>query len=142
MNKTFTSNLLRRMLPMTLLVFAASWQVSAQAANVNCANGSCVFGGAGGDNALSREEARENKEQWDATRNLRKLQNQRAEKEFVRDSAHADKQYARDEKDSDKQYNAKETRDSCNASSNVGAYWEPNTQRCLDRRTGRELMVQ
>ena len=29
--------------------------------------------------------------------------------------------------------------DKCQQSANVNAYWEPNTLRCLDRRTGRQI---
>jgi hypothetical protein len=31
------------------------------------------------------------------------------------------------------------TQDNCQKSANVNAYWEPNTLRCLDRRTGRAI---
>ncbi|WP_241825888.1 DUF1283 family protein [Izhakiella australiensis] len=72
-------------------------------------------------NPLSREEAREQKEQWDATRNLRNKVNQRVEKQF------------------DKAANGLDNRDACESSLNVNAYWEPNTLRCLDRRTGRPV---
>ncbi|WP_278811141.1 DUF1283 domain-containing protein, partial [Obesumbacterium proteus] len=34
---------------------------------------------------------------------------------------------------------AVDLQDSCEKSLNVNAYWEPNTQRCLDRNTGRPL---
>lgn len=74
-----------------------------------------------GNNALSTEEARQNKEQWDDTRMLRKKVNTRVEKEF------------------DKADQAFDTRDACDKSYNVNAYWEPNTLRCLDRRTGRPV---
>lgn len=74
-----------------------------------------------GSNALSNEEARQNKEQWDDTRMLRKKVNSRVEKEF------------------DKSDRAFDTRDACEQSYNVNAYWEANTLRCLDRRTGRPV---
>lgn len=74
-----------------------------------------------GNNALSNEQAREQKEQWDATHRLRGKVNNRVEKEF------------------DKADRAFDTRDSCEQSLNVNAYWEPNTLRCLDRRTGRPV---
>lgn len=75
-----------------------------------------------GDNALSRESARESQQQWDATHNLRSKINQRAEKDFDKYDAAVDQQ------------------DRCASSENVNAYWEPNTARCLDRRTGRVVM--
>ena len=74
-----------------------------------------------GSNALSNEEARQNKEQWDDTRMLRKKVNSRVEKEF------------------DKTDRAFDSRDACEKSYNVNAYWEANTLRCLDRRTGRPV---
>ncbi|QGY29250.1 DUF1283 family protein [Pantoea cypripedii] len=72
-----------------------------------------------GNSAASNEAARQSKEQWNDTRNLRDKVNTRVEKEF------------------DKTDKAFDTRDSCEKSYNVNAYWEPNTLRCLDRRTGR-----
>ncbi|KAA8670392.1 DUF1283 family protein [Pantoea dispersa] len=74
-----------------------------------------------GNNAASNEAARQSKEQWNDTRNLRNKVNTRVEKEF------------------DKADRAFDTRDACEKSYNVNAYWEPNTLRCLDRRTGRPL---
>ncbi len=75
-----------------------------------------------GDNAMSKETAREHKEQWDTTRSLRNKINKRAEKEF------------------DKRDSALDAIDSCNQSINVNAYWEPDTRRCLDRKTGRQII--
>ncbi|MFP1785109.1 DUF1283 family protein [Lonsdalea quercina] len=75
-----------------------------------------------GNSALSKETARQSKEQWDETQRLRKKVNQRVEKEF------------------DKTANAIDGRERCTTSANVNAYWEPNTSRCLDRRTGRTVM--
>ncbi|ATZ11544.1 DUF1283 family protein [Erwinia amylovora] len=74
-----------------------------------------------GDNSLSKEQAREQKEQWDATHRLRGKVNNRVEKQF------------------DKVDRAFDTQDSCEKSLNLNAYWEPNTLRCLDRRTGRPV---
>lgn len=62
------------------------------------------------------------KEQWDDTRNLRHKVNKRTEKEW------------------DKADQAFDARDNCMKSANVNAYWEPNTLRCLDRNTGRQIM--
>lgn len=72
-----------------------------------------------GDSALSRQQAAMEKEQWNDTRSLRSKVNRRVEKEFDKDDA------------------AFDLRDKCLQSINVNLYWEPNTRRCLDRRTGR-----
>lgn len=74
-----------------------------------------------GDSAQSRQEAAMEKEQWNDTRNLRQKVNTRAEKEW------------------DKADAAFDNRDKCEQSANINAYWEPNTLRCLDRRTGRVI---
>ncbi|MGK3190237.1 DUF1283 family protein [Enterobacter soli] len=74
-----------------------------------------------GDSAQSRQNAAMDKEQWNDTRNLRQKANKRAEKEW------------------DKEDVAFDARDKCQQSANVNAYWEPNTLRCLDRRTGRTV---
>ncbi|UMR80273.1 DUF1283 family protein [Escherichia coli] len=62
-----------------------------------------------GDSAQSRQHAAMEKEQWNDTRNLRQKVNKRTEKEWDEQSA------------------------------NINAYWEPNTLRCVDRRTGRVI---
>lgn len=72
-----------------------------------------------GDSAQSRQNAAMDKEQWDATRSLRNKVNTRVEKEWDKDDV------------------AFDLRDKCQQSANVNAYWENNTLRCLDRRTGR-----
>lgn len=74
-----------------------------------------------GDNALSRQQATMQKEQWNDTRTLRQKVNKRVEKEWDKDDV------------------AFDAKDNCNQSANVNAYWEPNTLRCLDRRTGRSI---
>lgn len=56
------------------------------------------------------------------TRNLRQKVNKRTEKEW------------------DKADAAFDNRDKCEQSANINAYWEPNTLRCLDRRTGRVII--
>ncbi len=110
-----------RWMPLAAVLLAGGWQVSAMAAT--CSSGStCVFGSEGGqENSMTKEAARENKEQWDDTRNLRQKVNRRAEKQF------------------DKIDNAIDSEESCDKSLNLNAYWEPNTRRCLDRSTGRPL---
>ncbi|SUW63716.1 Protein of uncharacterised function (DUF1283) [Buttiauxella agrestis] len=72
-----------------------------------------------GDNAQTRQDAAMDKEQWNDTRSLRQKVNKRAEKEW------------------DKTDVAFDAQDNCQKSANVNAYWEPNTLRCLDRRSGR-----
>lgn len=74
-----------------------------------------------GDTAQSRQHAAMEKEQWNDTRTLRHKINKRTEKEW------------------DKTDVAFDAKDNCLKSSNFNAYWEPNTLRCLDRRTGREI---
>ena len=74
-----------------------------------------------GDSAQSRQQAAMEKEQWNDTRQLRQKVNKRAEKEW------------------DKADTAFDSRDKCEQSANINAYWEPNTLRCLDRRTGRTV---
>lgn len=74
-----------------------------------------------GDSALSRQQAAMEKEQWDDTRSLRHKINRRAEKEWDKDDV------------------AFDAKDDCNKSSNINAYWEPNTRRCLNRQTGRVI---
>lgn len=72
-----------------------------------------------GDNAQTRQDAAMDKEQWNDTRSLRNKVNNRVEKEWDKEDA------------------AFDARDKCQQSANVNVYWEPNTLRCLDRRTGR-----
>lgn len=121
MNTIVKSRLLRRMLPVALLVLSGTWQVSAHAAT-NCAGGTCVFGGSG-NNSLNTEQARQSQEQWNATRTLRQ------------------QQILTQEQDNAKNASLEAQRDACNASRNLNAYWEPNTARCLDRRTGNQLLA-
>lgn len=106
-----------RWMPLAAALILGGWQASALADS--CASGStCVFGSSGGqDNSLTSQQ----KEQWDDTRSLRNKVNTRVEKQF------------------DKFDKAVDLQDSCEKSLNVNAYWEPNTQRCLDRNTGRPL---
>ncbi len=76
-----------------------------------------------GDSAQSRQRAEMEKEQWKDTRTLRQKQNDRAEKEWDKQDAAIDDSYA------------------CQTSENLHVYWEPNTRRCLDRRTGRPVAL-
>lgn len=76
-----------------------------------------------GDSAQSKEDARQSQEQWNATHHLRGKVINRVEKDF------------------DKYDKTVDLQEKCTSSENVNAYWEPNTVRCLDRRTGRSLMT-
>lgn len=87
--------------------------------NCSCRNYKLVI--ESGDSAQSRQHAAMEKEQWNDTRNLRQKVNKRTEKEW------------------DKADAAFDNRDKCEQSANINAYWEPNTLRCLDRRTGRVI---
>lgn len=112
--KTLQQRLAKASVPLLLLTALFSVQHSAQARTDRLIISD-------GDNALTTEQAREQKEQWDATRSLRSKVNHRAEKEF------------------DRVDRAFDTREGCEKSPNLNAYWEPNTLRCLDRRTGRAV---
>lgn len=72
-----------------------------------------------GDSAQSRQRAEMERDQWRDTRTLRQKQNDRDEKEWHKRDAAIDNRYA------------------CETSENIQLYWESNTRRCLDRRTGR-----
>ncbi len=106
--------LLGGMLPVALLVFSAAIGAATRTQHIIIDSG---------DNALTREEARENQEQWDAQRSLRQKENNRAEKDFDKYDKTVDQQ------------------DRCLNSENFNAYWESNTGRCLDRRTGHTIRM-
>ncbi len=99
------------------------WAISAQAANTStsCTAGSTCVSVGSGDDTLNKEQARQEKQQWDETRMLRSKVNSRTEKEF------------------DKVDAAFDAKDRCEKSLNLNAYWEPSTKRCLDVSTGRPL---
>jgi hypothetical protein len=111
MKVTFSKRLcLTAMLTLGAIVYTAS--ASAQTSKLIIESG---------DSAQSKQEAAMDKEQWNDTRSLRQKVNTRTEKEW------------------DKTDVAFDTRDKCDKSANLNAYWEPNTLRCLDRTTGRPL---
>ncbi|MDX5626879.1 MULTISPECIES: DUF1283 family protein [unclassified Brenneria] len=112
MNPYSFTALIRALIPLSLIMVSAAWQ-PAQADTRHIVIES--------DNTLSKEAARQSSEQWNSTRTLRNKVNSRVEKEFDK----AEKSIDGEEK--------------CNASYNVNAYWEANTSRCLDRRTGRPV---
>jgi hypothetical protein len=101
---------LTAMLALAAVVYTASGTVYAETSKLVIESG---------DSAQSRQNAAMDKEQWDDTRTMRQKINKRAEKEW------------------DKADVAFDAEDKCHQSANVNAYWEPNTLRCLDRRTGR-----
>ncbi|MCL2895778.1 DUF1283 family protein [Brenneria tiliae] len=108
------ASLIRALLPLTMVVACAAWQPAALADTRHIIVES-------GDSSLSKEAARQSGEQWNATHSLRSKVNTRVEKEF------------------DKTEKAIDGQEKCDASYNVNAYWEANTERCLDRRTGRPV---
>ncbi|PVZ86642.1 hypothetical protein C9426_14565 [Serratia sp. S1B] len=118
MKPIFIQRLMRGILPVAMVMLAGAWQAPVFAAS--CAQGAtCVT--VNGSSAMSNEEARQSKEQWDATRSLRNKVNARVEKEF------------------DKADRAIDDEERCDNSYNVNAYWEPTTRKCLDRKTGRPI---
>lgn len=108
-------------MPFALILSVLGWQNVSNA--YECNSGStCVIGSGGGqENSMTRETAQQSKEQWNDTRSLRKKIDRRAEKQF------------------DKVDTAIDAREACDESSNINAYWEPDTRRCLDRNTGRPI---
>ncbi|MGL4860663.1 MAG: DUF1283 family protein [Enterobacteriaceae bacterium] len=113
---------LKKVLQSTLLLCClAGWQ-HAMAAQ-SCSPGSTCINVNKGDDAYSKEAARQMKEQWDDTRSLRQKVNRFNEKQF------------------DKFDRAVDESKACDSSTNINAYWEPETRRCLDRNTGRPINV-
>lgn len=102
------------------LLFSASFLFSFPANAANCSGRACVYID-GQDSTLSKEQARQMKEQWDESKSLRQKKMLRNEKEF------------------DKTDRAIDDEDSCLKNANLNAYWEPSTRRCLNRRTGLPL---
>lgn len=99
------------------------WATSSSAAQstTSCTAGSTCVSVGKGDDSLNKEQARQEKEQWDNTRMLRNKVNTRTEKEF------------------DKVDAAFDAKDKCEKSLNLNAYWEPSTKRCLDVSNGRPI---
>ncbi|RLM26925.1 hypothetical protein BIY29_04740 [Brenneria alni] len=114
MNQYSFVSLIRVMIPLSIIMVSAVWQPTVMAETQHVVIDS-------GNSALSTEAVRQSSEQWNSTRSLRNKVNSRTEKEF------------------DKVEKAIDGQEKCNASYNVNAYWEANTERCLDRRTGRAV---
>ena len=111
MSKIFSKKLLVTIFLLTTMVFINSAHADTQKLIIES-----------GDNAQSRQRAQMEKDQWRDNSNLRKKMNQRAEKEW------------------DKKDTAIDEGEACKISDNTYAYWEPETRRCLDLRTGRAIM--
>nr|WP_314267270.1 DUF1283 family protein [uncultured Moellerella sp.] len=111
--------LLKSILSVTALCIPLLWASSSLAAT--CTSGSTCVTVGNGENALTKEQARQEQQQWDETKQLRSKVNQRSAKEF------------------DKLDKAIDEQDACQKSLNLSAYWEPNTERCLDANTGRPI---
>ncbi len=120
MKSLSVQRLMRGMLPVAMLMLAGAWQVPALAATCT-QGGTCVTVDGSGGAAMSNEQARQSKEQWNETKSLRGKVNTRVEKEF------------------DKVDRAIDDEERCDNSYNVNAYWEPSTRKCLDRKTGRQI---
>ncbi|BFI62153.1 UPF0482 protein [Yersinia pseudotuberculosis] len=113
--------LIRTFLPATLLMLPLVWQTPALAQSASCTQGSTCVSVGGNNDPMSKEQARQSQQQWDETNRLRNKMNNQVEKDF------------------DKNDRAVDAKDNCERSDNLNAYWEPNTQRCLDRLSGRKI---
>ncbi|AJJ12204.1 hypothetical protein CH64_571 [Yersinia rohdei] len=113
--------LMRALLPVAALVLPLTWQAPAMAQSANCTQGSTCVSVGGNNDPMSKEQARQSQQQWDENQRLRGKVNNRVEKNF------------------DKYDHAEDMKDNCDRSENLNAYWEPNTQRCLDRLSGRKI---
>lgn len=113
--------LMRVLLPAAVLALPLAWQTAALAQSATCTGSSTCVSVGGNNDPMSKEQARQSQQQWDETHRLRNKVNSRVEKNF------------------DKYDRAEDAKDNCDRSENLNAYWEPNTQRCLDRLSGRQI---
>ncbi|WP_145544038.1 DUF1283 family protein [Yersinia frederiksenii] len=113
--------LIRAFLPVAVLALPLTWQTPALAQSATCTQGSTCVSVGGNNDPMSKEQARQSQQQWDDTHRLRNKVNSRVEKNF------------------DKYDRAEDAKDNCDRSDNLKAYWEPNTERCLDRLSGRQI---
>ncbi|AYA40189.1 DUF1283 family protein [Xenorhabdus nematophila] len=102
-----------------VLMLSLFWQ--APAFSASCTSDSTCVTINGGETSLSKEKARQSKEEWNEQRRLRQKIDKRNEKEFDKYDVDID------------------NRDDCLKSANINAYWEPDTKRCLDINTGRPI---
>ncbi|EPL9568267.1 DUF1283 family protein [Providencia rettgeri] len=120
-----TQNILKKSVAAVCVCLPLFWAAAAPAAQGNtttsCTAGSTCVSVGKGDDSLNKEQARQEKEQWDNTRMLRNKVNTRTEREFDKIDA------------------AFDAKDKCEKSLNLNAYWEPSTKRCLDVGTGRPI---
>ncbi|EPZ8122712.1 DUF1283 family protein [Yersinia enterocolitica] len=121
MKITSLPRLMRIFLPVAVLALPLAWQTAALAQSATCTQGSTCVSVGGNNDPMSKEQARQSQQQWDDTHRLRNKVNNRAEKNF------------------DKYDRAEDAKDNCDRSANFNAYWEPNTERCLDRLSGRQI---
>ncbi|CNH51776.1 DUF1283 family protein [Yersinia aldovae] len=113
--------LIRAFLPTVILMVPLAYLAPAQAQSANCTQGSTCVSVGGSNDPMTKEQARQSQQQWDDTHLLRSKVNTRVEKSF------------------DKFDRAVDAKDNCDRSVNLNAYWEPNTERCLDRSSGRQI---
>ncbi|PHM38830.1 DUF1283 family protein [Xenorhabdus innexi] len=106
-------------LPAIALLLPLFWQTPAF--STPCTSDNCVIINGGGENSMTRETARQDKEMWNEQRSLREKMTQRREKKF------------------EEHENDVDNKDACLKNSNLNAYWEPSTKRCLDVNTGRPI---
>ncbi len=102
------------------LLFSLFWQTPALSTPCTTGN-TCVTINGGEESAVSKEIARQNKEEWNEQRPLRQKMDKRREKEFDKYEVEVD------------------NREACLKSVNINAYWEPSTKRCLDVNTGHPI---
>lgn len=113
--------LMRVILPVAVLALPLAWHTPALAQSATCTQGSTCVSVGGNNDPMSKEHARQSQQQWDDTHRLRNKVNNRVEKNF------------------DKYDRAEDAKDNCDRSTNFNAYWEPNTERCLDRLSGHQI---
>ncbi|MBI6550550.1 DUF1283 family protein [Xenorhabdus lircayensis] len=113
------SSLIVKSVSAIALLLSLFWQ--APAFSAPCTSDSACVTINGGENSMSKEKARQSKEEWTEQRKLRQKVDKRREKEFDKYEVEVD------------------NREDCLKSTNINAYWEPNTKRCLDINTGRPI---
>ncbi|PHM28718.1 DUF1283 family protein [Xenorhabdus budapestensis] len=112
-------SLIAKIIPVISLLLPLFWQTPAF--SNPCTSSNCITINGGGENSMTKEDARQSKEEWNDQRSLRNKVNKRREKDFNKHEIDVD------------------NRDACLKNSNLNAYWEPNTKRCLDIKTGRSI---
>ncbi|PHM54444.1 DUF1283 family protein [Xenorhabdus sp. KK7.4] len=113
--------LIAKYFPAIALLLLLFWQTPALSRSNPCTSDNCVIINGGGENSMTRETARQDREEWNSQRDLRNKINKRKEKRF--------EEYENDV----------DNEDACLKNFNLNAYWEPKTKRCLDVNTGRPI---